>query len=85
MPPNFGHPITASSVGTICPFSNGVADGASFCQPWGSLGGICAPPFHGPSVEAFRPAWASWIAIGMSDQRRMLFSVRPIAASVASS
>ena len=32
-------------------------------------------PSHGTRVDALRPACASWIAIGMSDQRRTLSSV----------
>ena len=35
------------------------AEGAMVCQPRGSLGGSWPPPFHGTSVEALRPAWAS--------------------------
>lgn len=42
-------------------------------------------PSHGTSVDAFRPAWASWMIRGISDQWRMLSIVRAIAASVASS
>jgi hypothetical protein len=38
---------------------NGIADGANVCHPLGWSGGTCAPPFHGTSVEALRPACAS--------------------------
>jgi hypothetical protein len=40
---------------------NGTALGATGTHPPRS-GGIGPPPFHGRSVDAFRPAWASWIA-----------------------
>ncbi len=61
------------------------AEGATVCQPFAASGAICWPPSQGFSVEALRPAWPSWIATGMSDQARMPFSTRAIAASVASS
>jgi hypothetical protein len=47
-------------------------------------GGIWAPPRQGRSEDALRPAWASWMAIGMSDQPRTASRVRRIAASVSS-
>ncbi len=50
----------------------------------GRSGGIWAPPSQGTSDEALRPAWASWMAMGTSDQPRTAFSVRAIAASVSS-
>jgi len=61
-----------------------MGDGATVCQPLGSPGAICAMPSQGFSVDALRPAWPSWIAIGMSDQRRTLASTRAIASSFSS-
>jgi hypothetical protein len=77
-------PSASSSAGGFSPSSQAIGDGATVCQPFGSDGAICLPPSHGFSVDALRPAWPSWIAIGMSDQRRTLSSTRAIAASLAS-
>ena len=48
-----------SQPGFFSPDANGTADGATVCQPFGAVGGICPPPFQGTSVDALRPAWAS--------------------------
>ncbi len=75
-------PSRSNAIGATLLSANGTAEGASVCQPWGTPGAICAPPFHGTSVEDLRPAWLSWMAIGMFDQRRMPSSVLRMAASV---
>ena len=67
--------VLSSAAGLSCPAAKGSDVGASVFHPRGSPGSNCAPPFHGTSVEALRPACPSWIATGMSDQRRTLSSV----------
>jgi hypothetical protein len=61
-----------------------MGEGATVCQPLGWSGAICSMPNHGLSVDALRPAWPSWIAIGMSDHRLTLVSTWRIASSLAS-
>ena len=78
-------PARSSATGGLLAFGEGDrATAPPSASRSAASGGICPPPFHGTSVDALRPAWASWIAIGMSDQRRTLASVRAIAASVSS-
>jgi len=78
-------PSASSATGAFSSGRNGTVEGPSVCHPFGSLGAIWSPPFHGTSHDAFRPACDNWIAIGMSDQRRTLSITPAIAASVASS
>ena len=44
----------------------GIADGATVCQP-PSSGASSAPPSHGDWLEALRPAWPSWMPIGIAE------------------
>ena len=50
----------------------------------GRVGAIWCPPSHGRAQEAFRPAWPSWIATGMSEWTRSEASTLAIAASFSS-
>ena len=72
------------AIGAASDGANGSADADSVRQPCGDSGAICAPPFHGTSVDALRPAWASWIATGIGDHWRMASTTRAIAVSLAS-
>ena len=44
---------------------NGTAEGANVSQAPSSAASA-PPPFHGALVEALRPAWPSWMPMGVS-------------------
>jgi hypothetical protein len=60
------------------------ADGATVCQPRGWSGGMFAPPCHGTSLDALRPACASWIAILIGECRRIALMTGSSAAACSS-
>jgi len=62
-----------------------VAQSRKIIQVKRDRGAICRPPNHGRSVDDLRPAWPSWVSIGMWECRLMLSSTRAIVASGASS
>ena len=76
-------PGPSSTFGATERLENGIADGATGSQPPSS--GRTGPcPRHGGSVDALRPAWASWMPMGELPYSRTNVTTRFRASSLSS-